>query len=183
MGDHPLMEEATKYPPDDAEQRFPLRQLAKLRLPRDCSLRVARGMDAEQLTELVDDAYGHYVGRLGMGPGPMTDDYAEVIRARDVTVVESEGAIVGAIVLGVTEEGFTIENVAVHPTRQGEGMGRVLLELAEQEARRAGFDAIHLYTHEKMTENLALYARIGYAEYERRASEGFSRVFMRKRLG
>jgi hypothetical protein len=47
---------------------------------------------------------------------------------------------------------------------------------------RAGFDSIHLYTHEKMTENLALYARIGYIEYERRAENGFSRVFMRKRL-
>lgn len=149
----------------------------------DCTLRVADEADAEALTELVDDAYGHYVERLGMRPGPMTDDYAEVIRDRDVTVVESEGAIVAAIVLGVTEEGFTIENVAVHPSRQGEGMGRALLELAEQEARRAGFDAIHLYTHEKMTENLALYARIGYAEYERRPGEGFSRVFMRKRLG
>ncbi len=155
----------------------------RLDLPRDCSLRVAREADAEKLTELVDDAYGHYVERLGMPPGPMTDDYAEVIRDRDVTLVESEGAIVAAIVLGVAEEGFTIENVAVHPSRQGEGVGRALLEFAEEEARRAGFGAIHLYTHEKMTENLALYARIGYAEYERRASGGFSRVFMRKRLG
>jgi ribosomal protein S18 acetylase RimI-like enzyme len=163
------MEEATKR--------------AELRLPTDCSLRVAGEADAEALTELVDDAYGHYVERLGMQPGPMSDDYAEVIRDRNVTVIESEGEIVAAIVLGVTEEGFTIENVAVHPSRQGEGMGRVLLELAEEEARRTGFDAIHLYTHEKMTENLALYAGIGYTEYERRASEGFSRVFMRKRLG
>ncbi len=167
---------------DDAEQRFLLRRLAGLGLPNDCTLRIAGEADAEELSALVDDAYGHYVERLGMLPGPMTDDYAEVIRDRDVTVVESEGTIVAAIVLGVTEEGFTIENVAVHPTRQGEGMGRVLLELAEREARRTGFDAIHLYTHEKMAENLALYARIGYAEYERRASEGFSRVFMRKRL-
>lgn len=152
-------------------------------LPEDCSLRAVGAADAGELSALVDAAYGHYVERLGMPPGPMTEDYAEVIRDRDVTLVESEGAIVGAIVLGVTEEGFTIENVAVHPSRQGEGVGRALLELAETEARRGGFDAVHLYTHEKMAENLALYARIGYAEYERRASEGFSRVFMRKRLG
>ncbi len=152
-------------------------------LPKDCSLRVADAADAKKLAELVDAAYGHYVERIGMSPGPMTEDYTEVIRDRDVTLAESEDAIVGAIVLGVTEEGFTIENVAVHPTRQGEGVGRALLELAEEEARGGGFDAVHLYTHEKMTENLALYAKIGYAEYERRASEGFSRVFMRKRLG
>lgn len=145
-------------------------------------MRPARASDAGELAALVDAAYGHYVERIGMRPGPMTEDYAAVIRDREVTVVESEGAIVGAIVFGPTEEGFTIENVAVHPARQGEGIGRALLELAETEARRAGHDAVHLYTHEKMTENQALYARIGYAEYERRAEDGFSRVFMRKRL-
>lgn len=134
------------------------------------------------LARLVDDAYGHYVERLGMPPGPMREDYAAVIRARDVTVAESEGVLVGAIVLVVDEQGFTIDNVAVHPSRQGEGLGRALLELGEEEARRNGFDAIHLYTHEKMTENLALYEQIGYLEYERRAEQGFSRVFMRKRL-
>lgn len=149
---------------------------------RDWSLRTARESDSGELAALVDAAYGHYVERLGMRPGPMTDDYSVVIRDREVIVAESEGAIVGAIVLGTGEEGFTIDNVAVHPSHQGEGIGRALLELAEAKARGAGHDTVHLYTHEKMTENQALYARIGYVEYERRASDGFSRVFMRKRL-
>lgn len=149
---------------------------------RDWSLRAACDDDAAELAALVEAAYGHYVERLGMLPGPMTDDYAVVIRDREVTVAESEGDLVGVIVLGPGEEGFTIDNVAVHPARQGEGIGRALLELAEAEARAAGHDTVHLYTHEKMVENQALYARIGYAEYERRASDGFSRVFMRKRL-
>ena len=43
----------------------------------------------------------------------------------------------------------------------------------EAEARRAGFDSIYLYTHEKMTENLALYSRIGYVEYDRRSQGDF----------
>jgi hypothetical protein len=50
-------------------------------------------------------------------------------------------------------------------------------------AGRAGFDAIHLYTHEQMTENLALYSRIGYVEYDRRWQGAFSLVYMRKQLG
>jgi hypothetical protein len=54
--------------------------------------------------------------------------------------------------------------------------------VAEAEARRAGLDAIHLYTHEQMSENLALYSRIGYVEYDRRSQGGFSLVYMRKRL-
>jgi GNAT superfamily N-acetyltransferase len=151
--------------------------------PGGYRLRPATGSDAASVAALVDAAYEHYVERIGMQPGPMTEDYAEVIRDRQVTVAEHDGAIVGVVVLSVSNEGFLIENVAVHPSRRGTGLGRTLLQFAEAEARRAGFDAIHLYTHEKMTENLALYSRIGYVEYDRRSQGGFSLVYMRKQLG
>jgi ribosomal protein S18 acetylase RimI-like enzyme len=61
-------------------------------------------------------------------------------------------------------------------------MGRYLLELAEDKARAAGFDSIYLYTQEVMTENQALYERIGYVEYARRTEIGLNRIYMRKRL-
>jgi ribosomal protein S18 acetylase RimI-like enzyme len=146
------------------------------------SFRPAEAADASTVAELVDAAYGHYVERIGMLPGPMTDDYDEVIRTHRVTVVEAHGAIVGVIVLAITDEGFLIENVAVHPSHRGRGLGRALLEFAEAEARRGGFDSIYLYTHEKLFENLALYSRIGYVEYDRRLQGDFSLVYMRKRL-
>jgi GNAT superfamily N-acetyltransferase len=151
--------------------------------PETYSLRSAETADASRVAELVDAAYGHYVERIGMLPGPMTNDYADVIRNRQVTVAEHQGAIVGIIVLTVTDEGFLVDNVAVHPSHRGTGLGRALLQFAETEAQRAGFDAIYLYTHEKMTENLALYARIGYVEYDRRSQGAFSRVYLRKHLG
>ena len=44
------------------------------------SLRAAKEADASDVAELVDAAYGHYVERIGMVPGPMTLDYAEVVR-------------------------------------------------------------------------------------------------------
>ena len=147
------------------------------------SFRSAAATDAASVAELVDAAYGHYVERIGMLPGPMTDDYAEVIRNRQVTVAERHGAIVGIVVLAVTDEGFLVDNVAVHPDHRGTGLGRALLGFAEDEARRAGFDSIYLYTHEKMTENLALYSRIGYVEYDRRSQGAFSLVYLRKHLG
>jgi ribosomal protein S18 acetylase RimI-like enzyme len=150
--------------------------------PGTYALRPATEADAGEVAALVDDAYGQYVERIGRLPGPMTEDYAEVIANRDVTVAESDGTIVGLLVVGVTEEGFAIDNVAVDPSRRGTGLGRALLELAEAEARRAGFDSIYLYTHERMTENLELYSRIGYVEYDRRSRGDFSLVFMRKQL-
>lgn len=147
------------------------------------TLRPATGSDADAVSRLVDRAYGHYVERIGMLPGPMTEDYAEVIRSKRVTVAEDDSGIVGVLVLDATEEGFAIDNVAVDPSRQGTGFGRALLELAEAEARRAGFGSIYLYTHEGMSENIDLYGRIGYVEYERRSLGDFSLVFMRKPLG
>ena len=145
-------------------------------------LRPATSADVSRLTTLAQAAYGHYIERLGGPPRPMTDDYADVVRTYRVTVAERNGEIVGLIVLGVTDEGFLIDNVAVDPSLQRSGVGRALLEHAEVEATRAGFDSIYLYTHEKMTENLALYSRIGYVEYDRRMHGHASLVYLRKRL-
>lgn len=136
-----------------------------------------------EVADLVKAAYEHYVERIGRLPGPMTEDYVEVIHSRQVTVAERSGTIAGVIVLTVTDEGFLIDNVAVHPSRRGTGLGRALLEFAETEARRAGYDSVYLFTHEKMTENLALYSRIGYVEYDRRSRGDFSLVYMRKHFG
>ncbi len=147
------------------------------------SIRSAIGEDVAKVTALVNVAYVDYVERIGVVPRPMTDDYAEVIKNYRVTVAESHETIVGVIVLTVTDEGFLIDNVAVDPSHRGKGLGKALLEFAESEARRAGFDSIYLYTHEKMTENLALYSRIGYVEYDRRSQGEFSLVYMRKLLG
>jgi ribosomal protein S18 acetylase RimI-like enzyme len=147
------------------------------------SFRSAGEADVPKVTALVNAAYEHYIERIGFEPRPMTDNYAEVIKNYQVTVAEIHETIVGVIVLTVTDEGFLIDNVAVDPAYRGKGLGKALLEFAEAEARRAGFDSIYLYTHEKMTENIALYTRIGYVEYDRRSQGEFSLVYMRKQLG
>jgi len=147
------------------------------------SFRRAGPPDAAAVAALVHAAYHHYVERIGITPGPMSDDYQQVVRDYQVTVAEHDAVLAGVIVLRVTGEGFLIDNVAVHPAHRGRGLGRALLGLAEAEARRAGFGSIYLYTHEKMTENLVLYSKIGYAEYDRRRQGGFSRVYLRKHLG
>ena len=127
-------------------------------------------------------AYAHYIERNGLVPGPMRQDHAEVIRTCQVTVVEHRGDIVAVLALAVAGEGFLLDNVAVAPAHQGVGLGRYLLERAEAEARRQGFDSIYLYTQEAMTENIALYERIGYIEYARRVEIGLHRVYLRKQL-
>jgi ribosomal protein S18 acetylase RimI-like enzyme len=149
----------------------------------DLALRPATMADAERLGEVTRAAYGHYVERLGRPPRPMTDDFAAVVRDHAVTVAERGGEVVGLIVLGVDDEGFVVDNVAVDPAHRGTGVGRALLVHAEAAARREGFDSIYLYTHELMTENQALYARAGYVEYDRRLHGDALLVYMRKPLG
>ena len=57
------------------------------------SYRPAAAVDASKVAELVAAAYGHYVERIGGLPGPMTDDYAELIRTRQVRVAERGGSV------------------------------------------------------------------------------------------
>ena len=146
------------------------------------TFRSAVSTDFQALAALVDAAYGHYVDRIGMVPGPMTRDYADVITTRQVTIADVAGTAVGVLVVNAADGQFVIDNVAVHPDHRGTGLGSALLDLAETEARRAGFGVIHLYTHEQMTENLAIYAKRGYHEDERRSQGTFDLVFMSKRL-
>jgi GNAT superfamily N-acetyltransferase len=151
-------------------------------------IRQAERDDGAAIAEIVERAYRVYVERIGMRPGPMDADYPEKVRRGLVHVAEDgEGDAGGAVVVGLIvlieiDDRLLIENVAVDPDRQGEGFGLRLLEFAEETARRARIGTLVLYTHEKMTENQELYARLGYAADEWRREDGFSRVFMSKRL-
>src|SRR5688500_2244168 len=118
-----------------------------------------------------------------MRPGPMDDDLRAQVDAGVVVVAIEEAGPVGLIVLIAAEDHLLIENVAVAPGRQGQGIGRALLAHAEARARELGLPEVRLYTHELMSENRALYSRLGYGEDELRQEQGFARVFMSKPLG
>jgi O-6-methylguanine DNA methyltransferase len=129
----------------------------------------------------VHAAYAPYVGRIGREPAPMTAEYRSLISRRRVYVLESD-SVIGVVVLHLAYPVLWIDNLAVPPTHQGRGLGRQLLEFAERHARDSGIDTLQLYTNALMTENIALYAHVGYQEFERRLQDGFRRVFMRKVL-
>ncbi|GER13994.1 GNAT family N-acetyltransferase [Variovorax boronicumulans] len=146
-------------------------------------LRRATADDVATVTACAVEAFRTYIARLGLTPRPMTRDYAQAIAHLQVWVAERpEQQIGAALLLDVTDEGFLIDVIAVHPDHQGSGAGRALLELAEREALRQGHASIYLFTNEKMTENLALYQRIGYVEYRRESLDGRTRVYLRKPL-
>jgi ribosomal protein S18 acetylase RimI-like enzyme len=145
-------------------------------------IRHARAGEDAAVRDVVHAAYRHYITRIGKPPGPMLDDYERRIADGQTWVLCDDDRIVGILVLEETPAGFLLDNVAVLPEGQGKGYGRRLIEFAEAEARRREFTEIVLYTHALMTENIALYRRVGFVETSRISEKGYDRVYMAKRL-
>ncbi|TLD25117.1 hypothetical protein PspLS_06080 [Pyricularia sp. CBS 133598] len=168
---------------------------------RPLLLRLAVAADVEPIRDLVEGAYSHYIARLGKEPGPMLEDYGALVAQGKVTVCTTGQPVAEATVAGRGEQqhhreilgvlvlvpqaadgAMLLDNVAVAPRAQGQGVGRLLMSFAEDRARQEGLSAVKLYTHVLMTENIGLYGRLGYGETGRVSEKGFDRVYMEKRL-
>ncbi|WP_282608789.1 GNAT family N-acetyltransferase [Pelagibius sp. Alg239-R121] len=146
------------------------------------TIRAAVPADLNAIRDIVERAYGHYVERMGRPPGPMLDDYARRVAQSETFVADFDGSVGGLLVLIDGDGHLLLDNIAVHPDAQGHGLGRRLMEFAEAEAVRRGYTELQLYTHESMTENIAIYSRLGWEETGRALQAGFERVFMRKQV-
>jgi ribosomal protein S18 acetylase RimI-like enzyme len=154
----------------------------KWKIMADRRIRPAEPGDAAAVRDLVRAAYAGYVERIGKEPAPMREDYAALIRAGEVWVLAEGGEVLGVLVIRPAEDHMFLGNVAVAPGHQGRGLGRELVTFAEGQAVAYGLPEVRLYTNEKMHENLAVYARLGFEETGRGLDGGYRRVFMRKRL-
>ncbi len=133
--------------------------------------------DAEAITACVHAAYEPYLERMNRAPAPMLDDYPGLIDRGVVHVAERAGELVGLIVLWAEADHLYVDNIAVAPAAQGEGVGATLLALADAAARAADRGEIRLYTNEVMTENLAYYPKVGFTETHRAMDNGYHRVY------
>lgn len=143
-------------------------------------LRRARQTDVPEVERLVAAAYSPYVPRIGRAPRPMLDDYHDVLAGPEAWVALLRERIVGLLVLQPEEDHVYLDNVAVHPSAQKQGIGAALLAFAEQRAREYGLAELRLLTNEAMRENLSYYVTHGYLETHRAEEHGFRRVFFRK---
>jgi len=117
---------------------------------------------------------------------PLTETLDE-IRGEIATTI-TIGAFAGHRLVGsvrLTVEGPIgwISRVAVAPDQQGRGIGGGLLERVEALAPPT-VSVFQLCAAARSTENVALYARRGYREFERRVdAAGVELLCMRKRRG
>jgi ribosomal protein S18 acetylase RimI-like enzyme len=146
----------------------------------DSGLRLAVEGDVKIIERIADDAYSHYIVRIGAKPGPMLEDYAALVRGGLVQVIERQGVVQGFLILIRQDDALLLDNVAISPEAQGQGLGRLLMAAAEKAAVALGYATIRLYTNEAMTENIGLYTRLGYRETRRVTENGLKRVYMEK---
>jgi ribosomal protein S18 acetylase RimI-like enzyme len=142
--------------------------------------RLASQADLPGIKALIVAAYSRYRDRMDKPPGPLLTDYTDAVTAGRVWVLGDP--VKAVLVLNPEQDSMLVENIAVRPAAQGTGLGRLLMDFAERQAMARGLRRMTLYTNEVMTENLAIYAKLGYRETARRTDGGYSRVFLAKEL-
>lgn len=144
--------------------------------------------DIPTIARIVESAYSKFIPRIGKPPAPMMTDYNSPEFSDALYVLKHDSQVVGAIsLLPAAEErgqeaSMAIDCIVVDQAMQGRGYGRMLMAFAESAARRKGYDAITLYTNEKMVENVTMYKKMGFEEIARKSEHGFDRVFFRKAI-
>lgn len=98
---------------------------------------------------------------------PVSEGLAEEISENDVWLATDGKDVIGALFLVVQDGYMKLANLAVHPSRSGQGLGRALIELSEAKAREHGLSEMRLNTHAAMPENIGLYEHLGWQEFAR----------------
>ena len=127
------------------------------------ALRRATADDIPAIVALTEAAYLPNESIIGVPSLPRIADYGEVLAEHEVWLAESDGALDGVLVLKEEPARFTLWSIAVSPAATGRKVGSRLMDFTEERARALGHDAVHLYTHAKLTERIGWYERLGFA--------------------
>ena len=142
-------------------------------------IRKATEKDSDGLQSCMESAYAIYQNRMGRERLPPMDvDYSLEIKNYPTWVVESNGKIVGGLIMTFENNEASIANIAVDPESQGQGIGGTLMNFDESKAKEKGFTELHLATHVLLKENISLYRHLGWDEVCRE----HSKVLMKKAI-
>src|SRR6516162_8064202 len=92
------------------------------------SIRQATAEDTARIAAIARAAYAKYVPRIGREPPPMVADFAGQVAAGRVVVIATAGAVDGYMIAWPENDAYFIDNIAIDPARQGEGLGRQLMD-------------------------------------------------------
>ena len=92
---------------------------------------------------------------------------------------DQEQNLVGGLIMLFEPDHAVLANVAVSPDFQGHGLGRGLIDFAQEQARARSYSSLRLATHSLLTENIAMYEHLGWKQI---GEEG-NKVYFEKPLG
>ena len=149
------------------------------------TLRPATADDYDAIVACIEAAFTPWVEIIGMKPIALTADYHNFIDRKVIYVVggDQSGELAGLLIIYPVDNNLYIDTIAVNPAYQKHGLGRHLLNFAEQEAREMGLDKLTLVTNAKQISNQAYYRKNGFVETHRTTLEpGRVGVWMAKTL-
>lgn len=132
-----------------------------------------------ELLDLILEAFAFMNGRIDPPSSALKLTpalLAEKARAEIGYVIEEEGRPVACLFCRPEKDCLYIGKFAVLPARQGKGLGRTLLALAEETARGLSLPALRLETRIELAENHATFGAWGFERTAERCHPGFSRV-------
>ncbi|WFU47639.1 GNAT family N-acetyltransferase [Sinorhizobium terangae] len=142
----------------------------------------------EELLALILASFAYMDGRIEP-PSSAHALTAETLRRKTedeiAFVALAERDLVGCVFCKPEADCLYIGKLAVAPSAQRRGAGRLLLAVAEETARELKLPALRLQTRIELSENHATFAAWGFAETGRSAHPGFARptsIEMRKVL-
>jgi GNAT superfamily N-acetyltransferase len=138
--------------------------------------------DADIVRTLTRQSYTKWVPVIGREPKPMSADYTAAVRNHLIDMAFSEDVLAGLIEIIPHPDHILIENVAVSPDMQGRGLGKILVNRAEDETRTRKLTMVKLYTNAKFESNIQFYQRLGYEVERLEEFRGGQIVHMMKHL-
>jgi GNAT superfamily N-acetyltransferase len=119
--------------------------------------------DIDALTRMVNTAYAveHFIYD---GERISPHECADLLKTGKVLLLEQDDTLIACIYLELRADSGYLGLLSVAPSRQNEGIGRSLVELAENWFRSHGRKTSELQVISERRELLEFYRRLGYSE-------------------
>jgi predicted N-acetyltransferase YhbS len=149
-------------------------------------IRLPNQVDLEKIAALVNSAYTVHQTHIGSQRTDAEGLQKELAGEGALVVVEDGGEVVGSAVITPRGEMLAFGLAAIHPERQRQGLGRLLIHMAEAVAVTNRLPTVSLEA-ERETGNVAYYEALGYQavdEWDVSPSDGepYTVVRMEKRV-
>lgn len=126
-------------------------------------VRDATAADVEAIARLVNRAF--LVERFFVeGDRTSPAEISRMLESGAFLLAEADGPLVACVYVELRGERGYFGMLSVDPSRQGEGLGRRLVDAAEDRCRRAGCRVMEIHVVDLRRELRPLYRRLGYVE-------------------